>query len=67
MAFDDQITKRLAAIHRRLDQIAKEEAQPDLIGGEAARRVYDVQRELLIAETENLLDRWEELRNAHQS
>lgn len=67
MAYDDQITKRLAAIHRRLDQIAREEAQPNLVGGEAARHVYDVQRDLLIAETEALLDRWEHLRNAHRT
>ena len=64
MAYDDQITKRLAAIHRRLDQIASEEAQSALVGGEAARDVYEVQRDLLIAETEALLDRWENLRNA---
>jgi len=64
MAYDDQITKRLAAIHRRLDQIANEEAQPDVVGGEAARGVYEVQRDLLIAETEALLDRWENLRDA---
>jgi hypothetical protein len=62
MAYDDQITKRLAAIHRRLDAIAKEEAQPNLIDGEAMRRMYDTQRDLLIAETEDLLDRWERLR-----
>lgn len=67
MAYDDQITKRLAAIHRRLDVIAKEEAQPNLIGGEAMRRVYDTQRELLIAETEDLLDRWEKLRDANRT
>lgn len=66
MAYDDQITKRLAAIHRRLDQIAIEEAQPALVGGEAARGVYEVQRDLLIAETEALLDRWQTLRNAHR-
>ncbi|MBE1205969.1 hypothetical protein [Aminobacter carboxidus] len=63
---DDQITKRLAAIHRRLDAIAKEEAQPKLIGGDAMRRVYDTQRDLLIAETEDLLDRWERLRDANR-
>lgn len=67
MEYDDHITKRLAAIHRRLDVIAKEEAQPNLIGGEATRRVYDTQRDLLIAETEDLLDRWEKLRDAHRS
>lgn len=67
MAYDDQITKRLAAIHSRLDQIANEEAQPDLLGGEASRRVYDTQRDLLIAETEDLLDRWEKLRDAHRA
>lgn len=66
MAYDDQITKRLAAIHRRLDQIAIEEAQPAFVGGEAARSVYEVQRDLLIAETEALLDRWETLRNAQR-
>ncbi len=63
MAYDDQITKRLAAIHRRLDQLAKDEAS-DMLGGEAARSVYEVQRDLLIAETEALLDRWENLRDA---
>ena len=67
MAYDDQITQRLAAIHRRMDQIAKGEAQPHLIGGEASRRVYDTQRDLLIAETEDLLDRWESLRDAHRT
>lgn len=67
MAYDDQITKRLAAIHRRLDRIAKEEAQPNLLGGEASRRVYETQRDLLIAETEDLLDRWERLRDAHRT
>ena len=67
MAYDDQITKRLAAIHRRLDVIAKEEAQPDLIGGEASRHVYDTQRDLQIAETEELLDRWEKLRDSNRT
>jgi|LNFM01.2.fsa_nt_gb hypothetical protein len=67
MAYDEQITKRLAAIHRRLDQIAEEEAEPDLLGGEAARRVYDTQRDLLLAETEDLLDRWERLRDANKT
>ncbi len=67
MTYDDQITKRLAAIHKRLDQIAKEEAEPDLLGGAASRRVYDTQRDLLIAETEDLLDRWEKLRDAHRA
>ena len=67
MAYDDQITKRLAAIYSRLDKIAREEAQPNLIGGEASRRVYDTQRDLLIAETEDLLDRWERLRDAHRT
>lgn len=67
MAYDDQITKRLAAIHRRLDLITKEESQPNLIGGEAMRRVYDTQRDLLIAETEDLLDRWERLRDANRT
>lgn len=67
MAYDDQITKRLAAIHRRLDRIAQEEAHPNLPGGEASRRVYETQRDLLIAETEDLLDRWEKLRVAHRT
>jgi len=67
MAYDDQITQRLAAIHRRLEQIAKEETQPNLLGGEEARHVYEVQRDMLIAETESLLDRWEKLRDAHRS
>jgi hypothetical protein len=67
MAYDDHITKRLAEIHRRLDSIAKEVAQPDLVGGEASRRIYETQRELLIAETEDLLDRWEKLRDAHRT
>ena len=67
MAYDDHITKRLAAIHRRLDVIAKEEVQPNLTGGDAMRRVYDTQRDLLIAETEDLLDRWEKLRDAHRT
>ena len=67
MRHDDQITKRLAAIHRRLDQIAKEEADPNLLGGEVSRLVYDTQRDLLIAETENLLERWEKLRDAHRT
>ncbi|MDN2578934.1 hypothetical protein [Aquibium sp. ELW1220] len=67
MAYDDHITQRLAAIHRRLEQIAREESQPNLLGGETARQVYDVQRDLLIAETESLLDRWEKLRDAHRS
>jgi hypothetical protein len=66
MTYDDQITKRLAEIHRRLDRIAKEEAQPKLAGGEASRRLYNTQRDLLIAETESLLDRWEKLRDAHR-
>jgi hypothetical protein len=67
MAYDDQITQRLAAIHRRLEQIAREESQPNLLGGETARQVYDVQRDMLIAETESLLDRWEKLRDAHRT
>lgn len=67
MAYDEHITKRLAAIHRRLDQIAKDESQPNLVGGEAARRLYETQRDLLFAETENLLDRWEKLRDAHRA
>lgn len=67
MEYDEHITKRLAEIHRRLDAIAKEEAQPNLIGGEAMRRVYDTQRDLLLAETEDLLDRWEKLRDAHRA
>ena len=67
MAYDDQVTQRLAAIHRRLEQIAREESQPNLLGGEEARHVYDVQRDMLIAETESLLDRWEKLRDAHRS
>ena len=67
MAYDDHITKRLAEIHRRLDVIAKEEVQPNLTGGDAMRRVYDTQRDLLIAETEDLLDRWEKLRDAHRT
>ncbi|QPC87938.1 hypothetical protein GA830_15165 [Mesorhizobium sp. NBSH29] len=67
MAFDDHITTRLAEIHHRLDVIAKEEAQPDLLGGEAARRMYDTQRDLLIAETEDLLHEWEQLREANRS
>lgn len=67
MSYDDQITQRLAAIHRRLEQIAREESQPNLLGGEEARRVYDVQRDMLIAETESLLDRWEKLRDAHRT
>ncbi len=67
MAYDEHITKRLAAIHRRLDQIAEDESQPNLVGGEAARRLYETQRDLLFAETENLLDRWEKLRDAHRA
>ncbi len=67
MAYDDQVTQRLAAIHRRLEQIAREESQPNLLGGEEARHVYAVQRDMLIAETESLLDRWEKLRDAHRS
>lgn len=67
MAYDEHITKRLAEIHRRLDAIAKEEVQPNLIGGDAMRRVYDTQRDLLIAETEDLLDRWEKLRDANRT
>ena len=67
MEYDEHITNRLAEIHRRLDAIAKEEAQPTLIGGEAMRRVYDTQRDLLLAETEDLLDRWEKLRDAHRA
>lgn len=67
MAYDDQITTRLAAIHHRLDQIAKEESQPSLIGGEQSRQIYETQRDLLLAETENLLDRWEKLRDAHKA
>jgi hypothetical protein len=38
MAYDDQITKRLAAIHSRLDRIAQEEAHPNLPGGAACTR-----------------------------
>ena len=54
---EQQLNERLTAIHKRLQWIADEEARSAWVNGLAARGVFELERDRLIEETEQILDK----------
>ncbi|TNC46498.1 hypothetical protein FHG66_18930 [Rubellimicrobium rubrum] len=60
-AKEDRIRTRIDAITHRLQKIAAMEGDAVWVGGLAARGVFEAERDRLISENEELLERWESL------